>query len=238
MFANLNKSYQEIVIANTTENSAVIYDIQTKIRRIFSNWVNDPRNLTDSTGKYFGDKYGAKITVCCENGYLIHDVKTFCKDVVNNRVGTNNNYILWVNSSNIRPLDGTVNTPLFSTINLVANPTVINSTYSTKKVYRISSSTLPTSEPAIPGEPLKYNVYQPELLPITVSRVKSVWMNAPGKEYTQSSVGKYGYDARRSTERNTFCWYVVRKWGNDLFTNLGTMYYIRLGYYEFEPKLT
>ena len=46
MFANLNKSDQEIVIANTTENSAVIYDIQTKIRRIFSNWVNDPRNLT------------------------------------------------------------------------------------------------------------------------------------------------------------------------------------------------
>ena len=115
---------------------------------------------------------------------------------------------------------------------------VINSTYSYKKVYRISSSTLPTSEPAIPGEPLKYNIYQPELLPITVSRVKSVWMNAPGKEYTQSSVGKYGYDARRSTERNTFCWYVARKWGNDLFTNLGTMYYIRLGYFEFEPKLT
>jgi len=238
MFGNLNKSDQEILIANTTENSAVIYELQTKIRRIFSNWVNDPRNLTDSTGKYFGDKYGAKITVCSESGILIHDVKTFCKDVVNNRVGTNNNYILWVNSSNNMTVDGTINTPLFSTINLLVNPTVINSSYSYKKVYRISSSTLPTSEPVIPGEPLKYKVYQPELLPITVSNVSIAESYTTRKELMQSSVGKYGYNARRSTTKNTFSWYVARKWGNDLFTNLGTMYYIRLGYFEFEPKLT
>jgi hypothetical protein len=235
IFNNLNKADQEIVIANNTENAAVIFDIQTKVRRILSNWVNDPRNLTDSTGKYFGDKYGARITLCASDGTLIHDVKTFCKDVVNNRVGFTNNYILIITSSNNTTVQGTVNTPIFSTINLAVNPTVINPIYSYKKTYRISSSTLPTSDP--PEKPLKYNVYQPELLPITVSNVTIADLYTTRKEIIQSSLGRYGYNARRSSTINTFNWYVSRKWGNDLFTNLGTMYYIRLSYFEFDLKL-
>ena len=61
---------------------------QKKIRRDLSNWVNDPKNLVDSKGKYIGDKYGARITVCITDGLVLHDVETFCRDVrnKNNRI--------------------------------------------------------------------------------------------------------------------------------------------------------
>jgi len=233
LFDNLDKADQAIVIANTTQNPAVIFDIQTKIRRILSNWVNDPRNLTDSNGKYFGDKYGGRILVCSSDGTVLHDVQTFCKDVVKNRVGKSNNYILSILTSNNTPVAGTTNTPVFTTINLAANPGVITGPYSYKKTYKIGSSTLPTSEPIIPGEKLHYNVYEPELLPVTVVSELIIDLHTTRKEIIQASLGRYGYNARRSDTINTFNWYVARKWGNELFTNFGTMYYFRLSYFEF-----
>ena len=231
IFENLNNVDQAIVISNTTQDPAVIFDIQTKVRRILSNWVNDPRNLTDSNGKYFGDKYGARVLVCSSDGTVIHDVQTFCRDVVNNRVGVNNNYMLWMSTSNIIPVVGTTNTPFFTTINLAANPEVITDPYSNKNVYKIRSSTLPTSNPS--NEPLKYNVYEPELLPVVVVSESTIDLHTTRKEIIQSTLGRYGYNARRSDTVNTFNWYVARKWGNDLFTNLGTLYYFRLSYFEF-----
>jgi hypothetical protein len=231
LFDNLTKPDQEIVIANTTQDPAVIFDIQTKIRRILSNWVNSPRNLTDSKGNYFGNKYGARILACSSDGVVLHDVQTFCRDVANNRVGVNNNYILSMVTSNNSPVAGTVNTPFFTTINLVANKEVITGAYSYKKTYKVRSSTLPTSNSS--GEPLKYNVYQPELLPVVVVAESIIDLHTTRKEIIQSSLGKYGYNARRSDTVNTFNWYVARKWGNDLFTNLGSMYYFRLSYFEF-----
>jgi len=231
LFNNLNKADQAIVISNTTENPAVIFDIQTKVRRILSNWVNDPKNLTDSDGKYFGDKYGARVLVCSSDGTVIHDVQTFCKDVIKNRVGVDNNYILSIFSSNNTLVEGTKNTPLFTTINLVANPEVINGAFGFKKTYKIGSSTLPTSDPS--KEKLQYNVYEPELLPVTVVSETIIDLHTPRKEIIQASLGRYGYNARRSDTINTFNWYVARKWGNELFTNLGTLYYFRLSYFEF-----
>ena len=231
LFNNLTKADQAIVIADNIQDPAVIFDIQTKIRRIFSNWVNDPKNLTDSNGKYFGDKYGARILVCTSDGVVLHDVQTFCRDVINNRVGTNNNYILQTITSNNSFLPETVNTIRFTTLNLVANPSAVNLNYSFKETYKINSSTLPTSN--LPTQPLKYNVYEPELSPITISSKSIISLHTTRKEIIQSSVGKYGYNARRSDTVNTFNWYVARKWGNDLFTNLGTTYYFRLSYFEF-----
>jgi hypothetical protein len=231
VFENLNKADQAIVISNTIQNPAAIFDIQTKLRRILSNWVNDPKNLTDSDGKYFGDKYGARVLVCSSDGTVLHDVQTFCKDVIKNRVGVANNYILSIFSSNNTPVEGTINTPLYRTINLVANPEVINGAFGFKKTYKIGSSTLPTSDPS--KEKLQYNVYEPELLPVTVVSETIIDLHTTRKEIIQASLGRYGYNARRSDTINTFNWYVARKWGNELFTNLGTLYYFRLSYFEF-----
>ena len=232
-FENLNKVDQAIVISNTEQNPVVIFDIQTKLRRILSNWVNDPRNLTDSNGKYFGDKYGARVLVCASDGTVIHDVQTFCKDVIKNRVGVSNNYMLWMTTSNNTPVTGTTNTPSFTTINLAANPGVITGAYSYNATYKVSSSTLPTSDPSKPGEKLQYNVYEPELLPVVVVSESIINLHTTRKEIIQASLGRYGYNARRSDTINTFNWYVARKWGNELFTNLGTLYYFRLSYFEF-----
>jgi hypothetical protein len=231
VFENLNKADQAIVISNTIQNPAAIFDIQTKLRRILSNWVNDPKNLTDSDGKYFGDKYGARVLVCSSDGTVLHDVQTFCKDVIKNRVGVDNNYILSVFSSNNTLVEGTKNTPLYTTINIVANPEVINGAFGFKKTYKIGSSTLPTSDPS--KEKLQYNVYEPELLPVTVVSETIIDLHTNRKEIIQASLGRYGYNARRSDTINTFNWYVARKWGNELFTNLGTLYYFRLSYFEF-----
>ena len=198
-----------------------------------SNWVNDPRNLTDSNGKYFGDKYGARVLVCASDGTVIHDVQTFCKDVIKNRVGVSNNYMLWMTTSNNTPVTGTTNTPSFTTINLAANPGVITGAYSYNATYKVSSSTLPTSDPSKPGEKLQYNVYEPELLPVVVVSESIINLHTTRKEIIQASLGRYGYNARRSDTINTFNWYVARKWGNELFTNLGTLYYFRLSYFEF-----
>ncbi len=146
-------------------------------------------------------------------------------------MGTNNNYILQTITSNNSFQPETVNTIRFTTLNLLANPSAVNLNYSFKETYKINSSTLPTSNP--PTQPLKYNVYEPELSPITISSKSIISLHTTRKEIIQSSLGKYGYNARRSDTVNSFNWYVARKWGNDLFTNLGATYYFRLSYFEF-----
>ena len=72
LLPKLTDDEKKIIVGSTNIQESLI--VQKKSRRILSNWVNDPKNLVNSKGKYIGDKYGAKITICGGDGDVIHYV--------------------------------------------------------------------------------------------------------------------------------------------------------------------
>jgi hypothetical protein len=231
LFDNLTSSDAAIVRSNTTEDSAEIVRIQSLVRRILSNWVNDENNLKNSNGEYIGDKYGARILVSSSDGYVVHDVQTFCKDIRVNKTGNNNNFIMQKVDIIQQPVAFTVFSTLKSTDSI--NSTIANTPYSDNKTYKIKTTSIPSS--VSPSLPLKYNISVDEINSeqITIDSVSKIDIHTTRKEFIQSSCGRYGYNARRSDTTNTFNWYVCRKWGNELFANFGTMFFVRLSYFEF-----
>jgi hypothetical protein len=242
-FDNLTASDAAIVHSNTLQNQAEIIKIQSKLRRILSNWVNDPNNLTNSNGEYIGDKYGARILASSADGTVLHDVETFCKDIKNNRPlnNYNNNFICWELEQSQHP---STDIHTFATFNqdLSGNGLLINSinyNYLTKKVYKVKSATQPSSSPSTvaPFSPLVYNISYDEVLNEQIQtnnyKMSTLDLHTTRKEFIQASCGRYGYNARRSETTNNFNWYVCRKWGNELFANFGTMFFVRLSYFEF-----
>lgn len=230
--------YQEI-INNTTQDTVLLNTLTSVLRRLFSNYVNDPSNITDRNGNYIGNKYGLRILYCSNDGFVNADVQTFCKNVeLKPYNGTNNNYLVYYINPvpvEITTLSNTI-TKNSSNIDLSLTnkiPTQLN-------VLKCYSPELPKSNNQtdliydVFGPPPNYEVI-PETPPQTsiFSDLQILDNHGTRLEIQQSRASDYGYAARRSDTTETFNWYVAKNLGSGFLLNPGTSFTIRLSYFEF-----
>ena len=233
----------EELINNTTEDPELLQQFISVLRRLFSNYVNNPNNITDVNGKYIGDKYGIRLLYCSNDGNVYVDTQTFCKNVaVKPYVGINNNYIIeYVNPNSLQSLaiPGTI----------ISNPSNISLSNYTSNGYSIKFNTLKCYSPELPKSPdqenLIYNVFGPapeyNVIPETPPQTSTFFefQNLDNfgayKEIQQAQSCKYGFASRRSTSNidAIFSWMVSRNLANDLFVNPGTNFIIRISFFKF-----
>jgi len=230
--------YQEI-INNTTQDPVLIDTLISVLRRLFSNYVNDPSNITDRNGNYIGNKYGLRILFCSNDGFVNSDVQTFCKNVeLKPYIGTNNNYLVYY----INPVPVEITT-LSNTI--VQNASNIDLSKTDKfptqlNVLKCKSPELPKSNNQtdliydVFGPPPNYVVI-PETPPQTsiFSQLQIIDNHGTRLEIQQSRSSEYGYAARRSDTTSLFNWYVAKNLGSRFLLNPGTSFTLRLSYFEF-----
>lgn len=227
---NITKQYLSVPQEN------VYFGNESKIlRRTLSNWVNDPINLVNSNGEYIGDKFGARITICTSEGYVIHDVETFCKDIKNKKtriLGKSNNYIDIQNDiSNTKNDDAsTKSILLYSTLsNATPETNTLSKEVFTVKVIKYNSSMLPSNNP-ISDDDVKYSLDKTDddvVVPIYSGRVMD--NHNTRKEVIQALYGRYGYDYRVSNTEYNNNWYVCKK---QSYEN-GSTVFCRLSYFKF-----
>jgi uncharacterized surface protein with fasciclin (FAS1) repeats len=221
---NIIKKYS----LNKLKNDKDILKNQQKLRRELSNWVNDPVHLVNSQGKYIGDKYGARITICIADGTVIHDVQTFCRDIKNknNRIlGKSNNFIFLKNEP--VSLDASNKQFIYSTFNL--NNLNDNIKYENVYAYKVSSSTLPSSN--LSSNLIQYSPSETnDGDNLTIVSGEMMDLHTTRKEYIQATIRRYGYNSRTTeslvTTAHKVCKYVENIQGaNDI--------YCRLTYFDF-----
>ena len=232
--------YQEI-INNTTEDPEVLNKLIIVLRRLFSNYINNPANITDRDGNYIGNKYGLRVLHCSNDGFVNIDVETFCKDVINEnnyKNGKNNNYL--VDYINPVPVLGTT---LSNTI--IQNASNIDLSKTDKIPTQLN--VLKCYSPELPKSPdqtkLIYNVFGPapeyNVIPETPPQIsvfdKLQILDNHGTrfEIQESRASLYGYAARRSETSSYFNWYVAKNLGAGFLKNPGTSFTVRLSYFQF-----
>jgi hypothetical protein len=224
----LSKKYSDDITSANLGRGDVVSN-QQKLRRNLSNWVNDPKNLVNSKGKYIGDKFGARITVCMSSGVVIHDVETFCRDVnnKNNRIlGKNNNFIFIKNEYS--DLNNENSDYVFSTLNVDAIENS-NIQYRTLKAYKVKSSSLPSSDPT--STMIKYSPNDTTSDDnVTIVAGHKLDLRTTRKEVIQATCGKYGYDSRISSTNHPTHYVCKKVKGKDDRT-----FFIRLSYFQFPP---
>lgn len=226
---NISKKYNTNII---NENIPKFDQInrQQDIRRILSNWVNDPTNLVDYKGMYIGDKYGARITVCRTDGLVLHDVETFCRDVrnKNNRIIGNNNNFVFIKDDSVE-LDKQNQNYIYSTLNLdkVENS---NITYDNLNAYKVKSSSIPSSNPS--SSLMQYSPNETaDVENVTIVSGEVMDDHTTRKEFIQAACGKYGYASRLSKTVNSISYYVCKHIEGDN----GKSVFLRLSYYQYDP---
>lgn len=231
---NITKEYLSVP-ANDGNNVNQTVDYQKILRRGLSNWVNDPKNLVNSKGEYIGDKFGARITICTSDGYVTHDVETFCRDVKNknNRtIGKNNNYIEIKNEISNTKNDDKFN-PLFSTLsNATPKTNTLSKDVYTVRVIKYNSSLLPSNN-LISDNDLKYSLKKTDDdVGVTILSGTVMDKHTTRKEIIQASCGRYGFDSRISETTFNTNWYVCKKWS---YKNgySGSILFFRLSYFKF-----
>ena len=224
----LSKKYSDDITSANLARDDVISS-QQKLRRNLSNWVNDPKNLVNSKGKYIGDKFGARITVCMSSGVVIHDVETFCRDVnnKNNRIlGKNNNFIFIKNE--YYDLNNENSDYVFSSLD---TDTIENSNiqYRTLKAYKVKSSSLPSSDST--STIIKYSPNDTDSDDnVTIVSAHQMGLCTTRKEAIQATCGKYGYDSRISSTNHPAHYVCKKVEGKD-----DRVFFIRLSYFQFPP---
>ena len=236
---DITKEYLSVP-ANDGNNVNQTVDYQKILRRGLSNWVNDPKNLVNSKGEYIGDKFGARITICTSDGYVTHDVETFCRDVKNKNarfLGKNNNYIEIKNEISNTKNDDKFN-PLFSTLsNATPKTNTLSKDVYTVRVIKYNSSLLPSNNP-ISDNDLKYSLKNTDdNVEVTILSGTVMDKHTTRKEIIQASCGRYGFDSRISETTFNNNWYVCKKWS---YKNgySGSILFCRLSYFKFpEPTI-
>jgi uncharacterized surface protein with fasciclin (FAS1) repeats len=238
---NMGLSYRDIGIRvnkiikqysiNNLKNDKYLIDNQKKLRRDLSNWVNDPKNLVNSQGNYIGDKFGARITICLSDGTVIHDVRTFCRDIKNknNRIlgeiAGNNHYIFIKNEP--VSLDASNKQFLYSTFNL--NNLTDNIKYENVYAYKVKSSNLPSSNPSSDLVYSRHDTNDGDILNIVSGELMD--LHTTRKEYIQATIRRYGYNSRVTESLVTTDHHVCKYVENIQGANV----YCRLTYFDFPP---
>jgi hypothetical protein len=230
--------YLQDVISNKIQDQNLINKIQNYNRRFFSNFCNNPNNLVDSKGKYIGDKYGIRIVLVSNDGWIVQDVQTFCKDVKNAGPsftgGTNNNYISYLAQTTLQNKSTVYYNPSiiafpdsFPSYSLTVNksyssdlPTTSVSTPNLLNYILIDSSGNPTDE-----IPPPYN---------TILKNQTIENHGTRYEIQLSRTSLYGYASRRSDTVATFNFYVSKNLGVPPFALQGTAFSLRLSFFEWD----
>lgn len=211
---------------NTDVSLEQIINSQKILRRNLSNWVNNPKNLVNSKKEYIGDKFGARITVCTTDGYVLHDVETFCRDVknVNNRILGNNNNFIFINNDPVT-LDVTKENIYYSTLN--TNNIKNSIKYNNGSAYKVKSSSLPSSDPN--SSLLKYSRNETsdgDNVTVSDSGVQ-LDIHTTRKEMIEAVTRKYGCDSRISNTSGSINHHVCKY-------NVSSGF-VRLSYFNFPP---
>ncbi len=229
--------YLEDVAGNTPTDLETIYKVQNYIRRFLSNFCNNPVNLTNAQNKYIGDKYGMRLSLIANDGWILQNIETFCPDVANAGPsfsnGKNNNYISYVNL-----LTQLSNTNVYYNPSNIPFTPQFNSNNLT--VMQSSSTDLPTTLPTTTPNLLNYVLIGPdgkptdEVPPSTESIVNNQILDNHGTRYEVqlSRTSLYGYVSRRSDTNSKFNYYVCKNLGVPPFTLPGTEYSLRLSFFE------
>ena len=226
---NIIKKYS----INNIKNDKDVIKNQQKLRRELSNWVNDPVNLVNSQGKYIGDKFGARITICLSDGTVIHDVRTFCRDIKNKNNRTlgeiaGNNHYIFIKNEPVSLDVSNKQSFLYSTFN--PNNLTDNVKYENVYAYKVKSSNLPSSKPnsnLIQYSPNETNdgddidIVSGELMDLHTTR----------KENIQATIRRYGYNSRTTESLVTTDHHVCKCVENIQ----GEYFYCRLTYFDFPP---
>ena len=203
--------------------------VQNLLRRIFSNYVNDWENLVDRDNIYIGDSYGLRLTLVNNDGTVLQDVETFCKDVKNNvnGIGKNNNYCIQMLDYSEKYASGNMAMKdNFSNFDLRA---LINKPVISSKTLKVSSTTLPTTQ--LGQSKLVYeNLNRQEPVVNTVKRCQLLDNHGSRSEIQLSRVGGFGLAARQSDTTSHFNWHVCTTM---MLANLGTSLSLRMSVIEF-----
>lgn len=203
--------------------------MKKKIRRILSNWVNDPKNLVNCKGEYFGDKFGARITMSAGDGYVTQDLETFCRDVKNknNRLkGTSNNFII-LERDVIKIDELNRNYSTMNNSNKIIGKNIVEN-----RVIKVFSSSPPTDYPD--DELLRYSLDksgEDDDVIISESYLGSgivMDKHTTRKEFIEATTKRYGHDERTSDTTYLTNWYVCKKCKTDELYS-----YVRLSFEKF-----
>jgi hypothetical protein len=232
--------YLKDVEGNTPVDDETVSKVQNYIRRVLSNFCNNPDNLTNAKNEYIGKKYGLRLTLIANDGWILQNIQTFCQDVKNagpsfsNGNNTNNNNYISYARSNLQ----------LSASNVYYNPSNIpfqpQFTSTILSVNQSSSSDLPTTLPPTNPMLLNYILIGPdgkptdEVPPTSESIVSNKILDNHGTRYEVqlSSTSLYGYVSRRSDTNFKFNYYVCKYLGSPPFTLSGTVYNLRLSFFE------
>ena len=216
---------------NNLKNDKDLIKNQQKLRRDLSNWVNDSVNLVNSQGKYIGDKFGARITICLSDGTVIHDVRTFCRDIKNknNRIFgeiAGNNHYIFIKNEPVTLDASNKQSFLYSTFNVDGLDNSVK--YENVYAYKVKSSNLPSSNPnsnLIQYSPNETNDGED----IDIVSGEMMDLHTTRKEYIQATIRRYGYNSRVTeslvTRDHHVCKYVENIQGANV--------YCRLTYFDF-----
>lgn len=228
----LNKIIKQYSVYNIDNNDEYLIEKQQKLRRELSNWVNDPVNLTNSQGRYIGDKFGARITICLSGGTVTHDVQTFCPDIKNknNRILgeiAGNNHYTFIKKEPVS-LDASNKQFLYSTFNL--NNLTDNIKYENIYAYKVKSSNLPSSNPSSDLVYSQDDTNDGDILNIVSGELMD--LHTTRKEYIQATIRRYGYNSRVTEESLVTTGHHVCKYVEN---TQGANVYCRLTYFDFPP---
>jgi hypothetical protein len=171
-----------------------------------------------------------RVLICTNDGYVLQDVQTFCRDPRNNRVGNNNNYC-------VQFLDFQVSPSFPQTVTL--NPSGIDLTDQKKplqqlNVVKCQSNIVPSSV----ENKLEYkivdsngNLIKEETNNSFVNR-QLLDNHLTRTEIILSKISKYGFSSRRSDTTNNFNWYVARNVDDTILQNKGTSFTLRVSFFE------
>jgi len=220
--ANLKKTFLE----NKSQNQTEINQLQSVLRRLLSNYVNNEENIKDKNGRSLVEKYGLRILICTDDGYVLHDVQTF--------TGKNNNYCVQFTDQNISSVFPQKITLNSSNIDLSNLSNTVKSLQQLK-VIKCSSSVEPKTHENSKNE---YKIFNSANNVIEEKRNNSFEKlqildnHSTRTEIMQAKMAKYGLSARKSDTTNNFNWYVARHIASDVFQNKETNITLRVSFYE------
>ena len=222
--------------------------IQSVFRRICSNYVNDWDNLVDKDGNYIGDNYGLRITLASNDGSIIHDIQTYCKDVKNdlNGIGKKNNFCISVLDYSEKYASSTI--AIIDNYSNIDATSLTNKSIIYNKTFKLASTILPTTQyqdqdqdqqapSKLVYDYVNYVDGESQIIPETIitefSSCKEIQNHGTRIEIQVSRQGGYGMAARNSVTMNKMNWYACM---NIDLGNIATNFSLRMSIFEWGPN--
>jgi hypothetical protein len=204
LLSSLPDNLKKALLENNSQPQATLDQLNSVNRRLLSNYVNNPENNKDRNGTSLVEKYGIRLLVCIDDGYVIHDVQTF--------TGNNNNYcVQFTNKIMSSALPQKIGNVDFSNLSQNAR------TLQQLQVIKCGSDVPPRSNENSKNE---YKIFDDAKNVIEEESNKSFVKlqildnHSTRTEVMQAKMAKYGLSARKSDTISNFNWYVARNVGN------------------------